>query len=239
MEIECPAIVLGLQDYNGDLMLMQVLTAKYGLRKGIVRNTNKNKSALAIGNILQVKWYARLETHLGNFTVQSFEAIAQSIYHDRRRLLSSLSVCALFKSCLSEKEPQEQMYVQLENFLYALKFQNPLWVNMLVILELELLSHVGFGLDLEKCAATGTAKNLAYLSPKTGRAICFESGLPFHEKLFQMPKLFADPNVQPESQDILHAMRVTRYFFMKNIFQDRQSQFPSMRIRLEELLSEC
>lgn len=236
MDWESPAIVLGLQDYNGELMIMLTLTHEYGLRKGIVRSTKKNKPALAAGNLVKVKWQGRLEAHLGTFTIQSHESIAQFVYHERQKLLALLSICELFKLCLLEKEPQKFLYTQLEDFLYALRFHNPLWINLFAMLELELLSKVGFGLDLEKCAATGSTKDLAYISPWTGKAVSSISGEPYKTKLFPMPKLFLNPSEQAEEKDLALAMRITRYFFMKNVFAGKQNQFPSARVALESTL---
>lgn len=236
MDWENPAIVLGLQDYNGEMLLMTVLTRDHGTKKGIIRSTKKNKPALSHGTIVQVKWHARLEAHLGTFTIQSHEIIAQFVYHERKKLLALLSICELFRLCLPEKEPQSLLYTQLEDFLYALRFHNPLWINLLVALELELLSKVGFGLDLEKCAATGSTKDLVYLSPRTGKAVSFIPGEPYKDKLFPMPKLFLNPSERVDNKDLALAFRITRYFFMKNVFITRQNQFPSTRQALEATL---
>ena len=55
--------------------------------------------------------------------------------------------------------------------------------SIYVRLELGLLQELGFGLDLEKCAATGATEDLAYVSPKTGRAVSRAAAGPYKEKL--------------------------------------------------------
>ena len=237
MELNGQAIILELQDYNNDLLIISVLFEHHGIRKGAIKSSKKNKTALTVGNILNLRWYARLDNHLGSFTVKSFEAIAPFVYHDKKKLLSLLSVCSLYKACLVEKEPQEVLFTQLESFLYALKFSNPLWLNMVVLLEFELLSKSGFGLDLSKCAATGKTEDLTYISPRTGRAVARESGEQYKDKLFLIPKLFVDSNEQWEDKDIAHALSVTRYFLEKNIFSIKREIFPVVRKELEEILS--
>ena len=238
MDWESTAIVLGLQDYSEEMMIMLVLTVGHGLRKGMIKSTKKNKSALAVGNIIKARWSARLEAHLGTFAIQSHEAIAQFVYHERKKLLALLSICELFKVCLPEKEPQAMLYTNLEDFLYALRFNNPLWTNLFVMLELELLSKVGFGLDLDKCAATGSTKNLAYISPWTGKAVASEPGEKYKEKLFTIPKLFLEPSQLQEDKEIAAALRVIRYFFLKNVFLNKQNQCPSALITLEKIFSD-
>lgn len=237
MDWESQAIVLGLQDYSEELMIMSVLTAAQGLRKGIIRSTKKNKPALAAGNIIKAQWRARLEAHLGTFTIQSYESIAQFVYHERQKLLALLSICELFKVCLPEKEPQELLYIHLEDFLYALRFNNQLWANFFAMLELELLSKIGFGLALDKCAATGATTNLTYISPWTGKAVSAVSGEVYKNKLFLLPKLFLNPSETYENKELALALRVTRYFFMKNVFANKQNQFPSVRTTLEEIFN--
>ena len=237
MELNGQAIILDIQDYSHDLLIPTVLFESHGIKKGAIKTSKKNKTSLAVGNILSLRWYARLDNHLGNFNIQSFETIAPFVYHQKKKLLSLISSCSLYKACLVEGEPQEVLFTQLESFLYALKFDNPLWLNMVVLLEVALLSKAGFGLDLSRCAVTGSAKNLMYISPKTGKVVTQEAGEQYKDKLFLLPKLFVDPNVQWEDQDIAHALKVTGYFLEKNIFSMKREGFPEARRQLEDLLN--
>ncbi len=237
MEISGQAIILDIHNYNNDLLIVTVLFDLHGVKKGAIKILNKNKTSLAIGNILHLRWYARLDNHLGNFNIQSFETIAPFVYHQKKKLLSLISSCSLYKACLVEGEPQEILFTQLESFLYALKFDNPLWLNMVVLLEVALLSKSGFGLDLSRCVVTGSTKNLMYISPKTGKAVTQEAGERYKDKLFLLPKLFVDPNAQWEDQDIAHALKVTGYFLEKNIFSMKRERLPEARRQLEDLLN--
>ena len=236
MELEGQAILIDLQEYNQDLLILSVLSEHHGIRKGMINSSKRNKAALAVGNILNFRWYARLENHLGSFNVKSFEAIAPFVYNDKKKLLALLGTCGLFKGCLIEKEPQETLFSQLENFLYALRFNNLSWLNMVVLLELELLSKSGFGLDLSKCVVTGSTENLSYISPKTGRAVSKEGGEKYKDKLFLLPKVFVDPNERLEDADIACALYITRYFLEKNVFSIKRDAFPAVRKELEEIL---
>ncbi|NRA73832.1 MAG: DNA repair protein RecO [Rickettsiales bacterium] len=236
MELEGTAIILEAQEYLNDLLIMSVLFEQHGIRKGAIKRSKTNKTALTVGNILHLRWYARLENHLGNFNIKSFETIAPFVYHDKKKLLSLLSICNLYKTCLMEKEPQENLFFQLENFLYALKFNHLLWLNMFVIIELELLSKSGFGLDLRKCVVTGSIENLTYISPRTGKAVAKQPGEQYKDKLFILPKLFIDPDEHSTEKEVGHALQITRYFLEKNIFADRKENFPTIRKELEDIL---
>lgn len=236
MELEGQAIILESQEHLNDLLIISVLFERHGIRKGAIKNSKHNKAALAVGNILNLRWYARLENHLGSFNIKSFDTIAPFVYHNKKKLLSLLSICSLYKACLIEKEPQNNLFLQLENFLYALKFNNSLWLNMFAILELELLSKSGFGLDLTRCTLTGSVENLAYISPKTGKAVAKKPGERYKNKLFILPKLFIDPNESLTDNEIAYALQITRYFLEKNIFSIKKEDFPILRKELEDIL---
>ena len=57
---------------------------------------------------------------------------------------------------------------------------DPRWPETYVRFELLLLQELGFALDLDRCAVTGATDDLAYVSPRTGRAVsrarCRRSG---------------------------------------------------------------
>ena len=56
----------------------------------------------------------------------------------------------------------------------------------MVRFELQLLSELGFGLDLASCAATGATIELVYVSPKSGRAVSRAAGEPWQDKLLPL-----------------------------------------------------
>ena len=116
MDWEDNAIVLALQEYNSDMLLMSVMSEKHGLRKGLIKVSKSNKAALNTGNILKLKWYGRMENHLGKFSVQSCEIIAQYIYQKKHELLSLMSMCEIFKHCLPEKEEYTSLYLDFCDF---------------------------------------------------------------------------------------------------------------------------
>jgi DNA repair protein RecO (recombination protein O) len=236
MELNGQAIILDSYSYNHELLIITVLFEHHGIKKGAIKISKKNTVALTVGNILSLRWYARLDDHLGSFNIKSFESIAPFVYHDKKKLLALVGCCRLYKTCLIEREKQEVLFSQLESFLYALKFNNPLWLNMIVLLECELLSKSGFGLDLSKCVVTGRTKDLMYISPKTGKAVSRGAGELYKDKLFLLPKLFVDPNAEWGDKEVAEALNVTRYFLEKNIFSTNKESFPTMRRELEDIL---
>ena len=71
---------------------------------------------------------------------------------------------------LPERDPHPRLYEALDVMLDYLD-RPALAAELMVRFELLLLDELGFGLDLEACAATGSREDLAYVSPKSGRAV--------------------------------------------------------------------
>jgi DNA repair protein RecO (recombination protein O) len=229
MEWKDTGVVVHINHYNDNLMIVSCVTSKYGLCKGAVKNTKKIRGSISVGNIISMTWRGRLEDHLGKFAILSHESIYPFIYADQMRMVALMSLCDLFHISLAEKEPQKVLYNYLEDFLYSIKYSEKDWLKRLLFIELELLSHIGFGLDLTKCAVSGELENLKYISPKTGRAISESVGAPYKEKIFYLPEILK--NFESDVyDDLFYALKVTKYFLEKNI------NIPESRNKLEQIL---
>ena len=90
-----------------------------------------------------------------------------------------------------EKDNQEILFEKLHNFLQKIVLDEVSCDEILsdyIKLELKILKVLGYGLDLSVCAVTNSKTNLAFVSPKSARAVCFEVGLPYQNKLLKLPK---------------------------------------------------
>ena len=110
------------------------------------------------------------------------------------------------------------------HFLDCLSNEN--WLSEYVKIEVSLLKTLGFGLDLSTCAGGGDKNNLAYVSPKTGRAVSQEKGAPYKEKLLPLPS-FLYKNETANDKDIADGLRLTGYFLSQHI-----KQLPIMRNKI-------
>lgn len=238
MEWSDQGIVIAIDKYNEQSAIVSCLTQKRGLCRGFVKNT-KSKTVLKslfIGNIVHLSWSARLEQHLGNWKILSHETILPYFYHDQKKLTAVASICALTNTILLEKEGNEQIFLELGKFLYSMKSDSN-WPKNLVLLELLLLQHIGYGLDLSCCAASGVTDNLTYISPKSGRALSLDSGKPYHDKLFLLPRFFIAPELDPlDLDELIYALNVTKYFFEKFIALQNNISIPKIRIILQDVL---
>jgi DNA repair protein RecO (recombination protein O) len=81
---------------------------------------------------------------------------------------------------------------------------------------------------LSKCAATGLLNDLAYVSPKTGRAVGQLAGEPYHDKLLELPQFLLGQPIT-SMDDVLLGFKLTGYFLERHIFEPRGLQMPQSR----------
>ena len=100
--------------------------------------------------------------------------------------------------------------------------------------ECELLAAVGFGLDLARCAVTGTNQDLAYVSPRTGRAVSRETAAPYRDRLLPLPGFLWRPDEPVAPADIVAGLILTRHFLLNHLLEPQGGRLPEARERLFE-----
>ena len=108
------------------------------------------------------------------------------------------------------------------------------WAAAYVRWECALLAALGFGLDLSRCAATGATDDLAYVSPRSGRAVSREAGRPYHDKLLPLPPFLWREGMLATAEDIVNGLAMTRHFLLHHLFEPQGGRLPEARERLAE-----
>jgi len=234
MEFFDNAIIIHSLKYGESSLIVTLFAENKGLKRGIIRVTNKNKHYLHIGNILEVKFKSRLEEHLPSISIINSKNIYPLIFDNNLKLKIVLSISGLLKDLLQENEPHKKIFKICIDLLNNIKSENV--ISKYIEFEMVLLSDLGFGLDLEKCVQTGTKKDLKYISPKTGKAVCKEVGKQFHEKLFKLPQSFI--NYTNNSEDNLYALKILRFFIEKNLYSISDKNINICRTNLENLYAD-
>ena len=111
------------------------------------------------------------------------------------------------------------------------------WYANYVRLEIELLNLNGFGLDLSCCAATNANDNLAYVSPKTGRAVSEAAGAPYADKLLPLPSFLLAAEQQVKNDEIMAGLNLSGYFLQKYCFSPKNLALPTSRNILCKILA--
>ena len=167
-------------------VIANIFTRANGRTHGLVKGgrSRRIRPILQTGNGLTVEWRARLEDQLGVYTVELTEPTAARILDDKLALAGVNAVVALLQA-LPERDPHPKLFDAVNECLA--QAGSAAFPASIARFELTLLDELGFGLDLSKCAATGSAENLIYVSPRSGQAVSRDAGEPYRDKLLPLP----------------------------------------------------
>jgi len=234
------AIVLGLRHFGENGAILEALTREHGRHLGLVRGaTSKRlKGALEPGNGVRVHWRARIDQQLGNYTVELAAARAAQFFHDGLKLAGLSAVCAVCAATMPEREAHTRVFEAFEALLQSMADKgSPVWVEDYVRFEIVLLEDLGFGLDLSQCAATGARADLAYVSPKTGRAVSAEAAGPYRARLLRLPAFLTPDDGVSAAKDLVDGLALTGFFLERTALEPHGVPLPGARMRLSERLA--
>ncbi len=188
-------------------------------------------AALQPGASLDVVWRARLEEHLGNFTVELIRGRAGLLLEDRAALAGLASVTSLCAFCLPERQAYPAFFRQTETVLDLIG-STELWPFAYLQWEAALLTEMGYGLDLSACAVSGETDGLEYVSPRTGRAVTAAGAGAWADRLLPLPaSLRGSPTTHVE--DVLIGLRTTGFFLEHRLaLAQGDKELPAARARL-------
>ncbi|WP_297113203.1 DNA repair protein RecO [uncultured Devosia sp.] len=232
MEWTGEALLIGVRRHGETSVIADAMVAGRGRFMGLIRGGRSSKlsATLQPGNTVQLTWRARLEDHLGTFTVELLQARAAGLISDRKRLYLSQLVCEHLH-LLPERDPHDRLLAMALDLI-----DHDPDAAGLARFELALLDELGFGLDLESCAATGVTEDLTHVSPKSGRAVSRAAAEPYKDRLLPLPSfLHARGNASPD--DLRAAFRLTRHFLDMHIWSARQIDPPPTREPLIDMLT--
>ncbi|OWJ69701.1 DNA repair protein RecO [Haematobacter massiliensis] len=236
MDWQDEGILLAIRPHGESAAIIQVLTAGHGLHAGVVHGGGSRRMApvLQPGAQLALHWRARLDQHLGSFAVEPLRERAGALFGDRAALAALASVAALLVYSLPEREPHPALYAATETLLDRLS--TPGWQADYLRWEVTLLAEMGFGLDLGRCAVTGEAEGLAYVSPRTGRAVTRAAAGEWADRLLPRPDvLVAGP---ADAAGLTAGLLTTGHFMERWLAEELVGRpLPEARRRLVVLLS--
>ena len=217
-------------------MVVVLLTQAHGRYAGFVPGggSRKARATWQTGNLVEVSWRARLAEQLGNYAGELRAPHAAHALDDAAQLAGLSAACAVLDAALPEREPHPAMFEGFSALLGAL--DHPGWPVIYVRLELGLLQELGFGLDLTKCAATGATEGLAYVSPKTGRAVSRAAAGPYKEKLLELPAFLSTGGLPAGDEELRKGLDLTGYFLERHVFWPHNKPLPAARARFMETL---
>jgi len=238
MEWRDTGFVLAARRHGESAVIVELLTREHGLHAGLVRGgqSPKLRAVLQPGNEVAALWRGRLAEHLGTILCEMVRPHAARVLDDPDRLAALIAAVALVSAALPEREPHPDVFASFAALLEALDSTTD-WPARYISWERDLLAELGFGLDLDRCAVTGITTDLAYVSPRTGRAVSRAAGLPYHDKLLPLPEFLWRDEPADRAQIAL-GMSLTEHFLVHHIFRPQGRTLPAARLRLAERMRE-
>lgn len=225
-------VLLAARRHGESSAVVSVFTARHGRHAGLVRGGfgRRARPVYQQGNLLQVTWRARLPEQLGALRGELKVPIAARLLADPGRLAGLAAACALLEATLPERDPHPALYAALQAFLEGL-LQDPAWLERYIRFELALLAELGFGLDLARCAVTGSSEDLVYVSPASGRAVSRNGAGGYADRLLALPPFLLGSTPADDAQ-LAAGLRLTGAFLRRHLFDASDRAMPEARDRL-------
>ncbi len=238
MRVETKAIVCALRNHGEHGAIVRLMTPTDGLQAAYVRGARgrRMRPVLIAGNLVQAQLSARTESQLPQAAIE--------LVRSRGPLLSEPLPAAaiewatvLTATVLPEGQPYPHLYDALEGLLDAIEAAPSAsgWGAAMVRYEVLVLAELGFGLDLEQCAVTGTNDDLVAVSPKSGRAVSAAEAEPYRDKLLPLPR-FVREGGKASWTEIAEGFALTGHFLMRDLLTDRSKVIADARNRLVDRL---
>jgi DNA repair protein RecO (recombination protein O) len=230
--------VLAVRPHAESAAIVEAFTPAHGRHAGLVRGGagRKLSATLQPGSQVALTWKARLDDHLGTFTVEPLRSRAAQTLSDRFALTGLNAVTALLTRTLPERDPHPRLYARTSALLDLLG-DTDLWPLAYLQWELALLDDMGAGLDLATCAVTGTTEDLAYVSPKSGRAVSRAGAGDWAPKLLPLPAVLTGQG-EATGHEIAAALATTGWFLEHRLIAPADDRgLPAARARLLEAIA--
>jgi DNA repair protein RecO (recombination protein O) len=236
-------IIIDVKKYGESSLIIKVFTQQNGIYRGFIKSakSSKQRSLYQIGNLISFEFIARLEESLGSFiSVDLIESFCGKIIFEKLKLDCAASLFSMFDNLFLEREEQQNLFMQLKNFLSNL-CKNDIEKNQIIgdyiKLELAILQALGYGLDLSCCAVTNSEIDLKFVSPKSGRAVSLHAGIPYQNRLLKLPNFLIEDSANPQSACLLEGLKLSGFFLEKFLQQENHKSKFLLRGKIIDNLS--
>jgi DNA repair protein RecO (recombination protein O) len=239
MDWEDDAYVLSARAHGESGAIVELLTSEHGRWVAHVAGgaSRKMKPFLQAGARVVACYRSRVSEQLGSATLEPVGEGPSSLFDDPDALAGLSSAATVAGGALPEREAHPGAFYGLEALIAALAHPD-IWPAVYVRFEAGLLQELGFGLDLSKCAATGSTDDLIYVSPRTGRAVSAQAGEPYKDKLLRLPPFLLGAQAGLRDGDVDAGLHLTGHFLEQFVFGPLNRPLPPARVWLLDRLQE-
>ena len=232
MEWRDEGLIIGIRRHGEGSAIVEAMTRAHGRHLGLVRGgrSSRLRATLQPGNTVGLVWRARLDEHLGAYAVEPLSLRAGRLMASTLALAGINYLAALVRF-LPERDPHQGVYDALSLIAEALD-DSALAPALVARFEAQMLAECGFKLDLSRCAATGATDGLAYVSPKSGRAVSAEAAVPWRDRLLPLPAFLREGarlEAELSAEDIADGFRLTGFFLARDLFEPSGAPLPDSR----------
>jgi DNA repair protein RecO (recombination protein O) len=240
VEFEDDAFVLSARAHGEAGAIVELLTRGHGRYAAHVAGgaSRKMRPFLQPGAQVIARYRARVSDQLGSASLEAVGEGPSALFDDSLALFGLQAAASVAAGALPEREPHPGAYLAFEALCQALA--NPdIWPAVFVRFEAGLLQDLGFGLDLSKCAATGSTDDLVYVSPRTGRAVSRQAGEPYKDRMLALPPFMLGAQAGLGPGDVGAGLALTGHFLEAYIFNPLNRPLPPARVWLLDRLADA
>ena len=233
MQQSAEGYIIKIRNHGEKSAIVTVVCPQLGKVVGYVNGalSKRNLGIFQLGNRISFNAYARVEENMLSFKgVELLHSHMADFMLDDNKTSALASMCRLLDTCVAENDDLGPFFKVIDDFFEHVNDKN--WLVYYSFFEYYLLEFLGIGLDVSKCAVTGSDKNLRYISPKTGRAVCEKVGFPYRDKLYAYPRYIVEKNYVPTAADIANVLAMTGGFLNKNFLMQHNLKMPEKRADL-------
>ena len=230
-------IIISSRLYGETDIILHTLTQNHGSHYGLVKGgaSRKRRADFQMGNLLNLKWKARVLENLGTYSCHLEYSFSANFLDNSEVIMQILTLCSIADTVLPEREQCDNIFNQAYHLLKNL--DDNYWISNYTKWELNVLTHLGFGLSLDTCALTGVTDELVYVSPKSGRAVSKEAGQPYSKKLLPLPSFLCNYKIiKPSIKDMICAMDLTEFFLLRHVYDSDINKIPNARKMLRSTI---
>lgn len=239
MEFTEEAFVLSARSHGDTGVVVELLTEAHGRHAAYVAGgaSRKMKPFLQPGARVIADYRARTSDHLGSARLEPVGEGPSALFEDSMALTGLAAAAAVAQGALPERDPHPGAFLAFEALMAAFALPE-VWPAIFVRFEAGLLEDLGFGLDLSRCAVTGTMDDLVWVSPRTGRAVSRAAGAPYADKLLVLPPFMLGAQAGLGPGDVGAGLALTGHFLEQFLFHPQNRPIPSARVWMIDKLGE-
>ncbi len=231
MKFTDEGIIISIKKYGENSALVKIFSKDHGIFSAFVKSikSSKDRVIFQIGNFISFEYRSRIEENLGQlYYVDLLKSHLSKIIFEKTKIDCVTSLFSIINNNFLERENQDHLFKKLDEFLQNITSENctiSAAISTYIKLELKILESLGYGVDLSSCVVTNSTTNLAFVSPKSARAVSFEIGIPHQNKLLKLPNFLISNDAEYSPDCLRNGLHLSGFFLEKFLNEENKKDF--------------